>query len=113
MNAKQVCNTILNQLGGNQFIAMTGAKNFLFADVTEHNDKIWLRMDIGRNSGKVNKLKIYYNSGADTYTMHFYKQRVNKKTFDVKITNEQIFEGVYSDMLTSIFEDVTGMYTSI
>lgn len=113
MNAQQVSNTILNQLGGNRFVAMTDAKNFLYADVTEHNDKIWLRMDLGRNKAKVNKLKIYYNAGQDTYTMHFYKQRVIKKTFDVQISNEQVFEGVHDEMLASIFTEVTGMYLTI
>lgn len=103
--------TILEQLGGNKFIVMTGAKNFLYADVTESNPVFWLRMDLPKNAGKVNRLKVYLNAD-DTYTMEFYSQRMTKE-FDVKISNSQKFEGVYSDMLQSIFTKVTGMYTSL
>lgn len=109
--AKQISSTILEQLGGNKFCAMTGAKNFLFAEITETNNRVWLRMDLGRNAGKVNRLKIYYNSD-DTYSMHFYNQQIRNYT-EVKISNETQFENVYSDQLRELFTQVTGMHTSL
>lgn len=110
-NAKTIAQTILSQLGGNKFTVMTGASKFLFADITEDNKKIWLRMNIGRNAAGINRLKIYYNAN-DTYTMEFYKQTMNKN-YDVKITKQQIFENIYCDQLQEIFTQVTGMYTTL
>ncbi len=103
--------TILLQLGGMKFIAMTGVKNFMYADVTEHNKTFWLRMDLPRNAGKVNRLKIYLNAD-DTYTMEFYHQKLNKD-FDVVKTNIKRYEHVYCDKLTEIFTEVTGLDTNL
>ena len=46
-----VANTILNQLGGNQFLAMTGCKNLL-------GFENGLQMRIPKNGSKANFLKI-------------------------------------------------------
>lgn len=43
--------TILNQLGGNRFVAMTGAKNF----VALENG---IKFNIGKNASKANTVKI-------------------------------------------------------
>lgn len=101
---------ILAQLGGSKFIAMTGSSNFLFAEVTESNPIPWLRMNLSRNSGKVNRLKVYLNDN-DTYTMEFYMQKI--KGVEVDISNKKSFEGVYCDMLQSIFTKVTGLHASL
>ncbi len=103
---------ILEQLGGKKFIAMTGSKNFLYEDATETNATPWLRMDLASNAAGVNRLKISLNS-TDTYTLHFYRQTISKKTLDVTISKEQKFENVYFDMLQSIFTQVTGLRTSL
>ncbi len=108
MNTAQ---TILNQLGGNRFLVMTGTKNLIFADITATNENEWLRMNLTRNMAGVNRLKVILN-GDDTYTMKFYKQVINKN-FDCIISKEQTFEGVYCDMLQKIFTSVTGLYTSL
>ena len=108
---KEVDATILTQLGGRRFTAMTGSKNFMFADITESNPVFWLRMDLVRNKARVNRLKIYLNSD-DTYTMCFYKQTIKNYT-DVVIINEVKFECVYCDQLQAIFTEVTGLYTSL
>ena len=60
-----VAKTILEQLGGNKFRMMTGAKNF----VGYENG---VSMKIGRNSSNSNYLKITLNS-MDTYDMKFCK----------------------------------------
>jgi len=109
--AQTIAAEILQQLGGRKFVAMTGSKNMLFAEITESNPNIWLRMDLSKNSGKVNRLKIVLNAN-DTYTMKFYNQRIVNYT-DVKISNEQTFEGVYCDQLREIFTKVTGLYTTL
>ncbi len=108
MNTAQ---TILQQLGVNKFVVMTGSKNFLYAERSETVNNEWLRMDLTRNKAGVNRLKITLDAN-DTYTMHFYKQ-VIKNYVDVVITKEQTFEGIYCDQLQEIFTQVTGLYTSL
>ena len=101
---------ILEQLGGQKFIAMTGCKNFV-------GDRNKLRMTIPKNMSKANRLDITLVN--DLYNMRFYKYtapRLNKKTFeyvDEKIVEVELFEGVYADMLQELFTQVTGMYTRL
>ena len=95
-----VAKTILSQLGGNRFAAMTGAKNF---GATEDS----LSMRIGRNKTNNNYLKITLNA-MDTYDMRFCQ--VTRK-FEEKSVKE--FHGVFNDMLVDIFEAHTGMYCSL
>lgn len=106
-----VANEILRQLGGNKFLAMTGA-NHLLADGNT------LRMILPKNASKANRLWITLNAD-DTYTMNFFKftaGRLNKKTFtyteDKKVDVKEV-KGVYCDMLQDIFTSVTGMYTHL
>ena len=108
---QQKAQTILNQLGGSKFKVMTGVKNFLYAGVTETNKAFWLRMDIPRNAGGVNRLKVTLNAN-DTYTMHFYKQRIKNYT-EVIITKETKYENIYFDKMKELFTEVTGMYTTL
>lgn len=106
-----VANEILKQLGGNKFLAMTGANHLL-------SDGNTLRMNLPKNASKANRLWITLNAD-DTYTMNFFKftaGRLNKKTFvwteDKKVDVKEV-KGVYCDMLQDIFTSVTGMYTSL
>ncbi len=100
MSNLKVAETILEQLGGNQFRMMTGAKNL---GGTEDS----LSMRIGRNSSNSNYLKITLNS-MDLYDMEFCKlTRMGEK----KSVTE--YSDVYNDMLTEVFEKHTGMYTSL
>lgn len=100
---KQIAATILTQLGGRRFMAMTGSKNMLFDDKG-------LRMDLTRNKSGANKLQIDYNDD-DTYTMKFMKFIFSKNTFEC--LDKGTFESVYADQLRSIFTDSTGLYTSL
>lgn len=61
----KVANMILEQLGGQKFLAMTGA-NHLVADGNT------LRMALPKNASKANRLYITLDA-TDTYTMHFFK----------------------------------------
>ena len=100
----QVAETILQQLGGRRFIAMTGAKKLLAS-----NDSLSFR--IGRNATQTNYVKIEYDYGKDLYSMSFSYVANNKG----EITTKELkrLEGVYCDQLTEIFTDFTGLYTSL
>ena len=99
MSDMTVAKTILEQLGGNKFCVMTGAKNLV-------GDENSLSMRIGRNSSNSNYLKITLNS-MDTYDMKFYRLW----RFEEKSVTE--YNNIYNDMLTDTFTAHTGMYTSL
>lgn len=105
---EQVAHTILAQLGGRRFLAMTGASNLVCS--TDDNNQPGLAMKLPRNAGKVNCLKITLN-GLDTYDMEFFRFSLSNKTGESKKTNVQRFENVYDDGLQSVFTTVTKMYT--
>ena len=95
-----IAKTILEQLGGNKFRVMTGAKNLMGIENG-------LVMKLGRNSSNSNYLKITLNM-MDMYDMEFAKvTRMGEK----KSVKE--YSDVYNDMLTEIFESHTGMYTKL
>ena len=95
-----VAKTILEQLGGNKFRMMTGAKNFM--GFTEG-----LVMKIGRNSSNSNYLKITLNS-MDLYDMEFAKvSRMGEKKSITEYNN------IYNDSMVEVFEKHTGMYTKL
>jgi hypothetical protein len=94
MDAKKA-KTILQQLGANRFIAMTGAKNFAF-------DSKYMSFRIGRNSKGINHVRIAHNA-KDLYDMEFGFNSV--KGYKVK----KKVKDVYADMLGQIFKKHTGM----
>ena len=100
-NKMKIANAILEQLGGNKFIAMTGAKNFV-------SDGNTLRMTLPKNRSKANRLYVTLDA-MDTYTMYFFKYtagRLNRKTFawtPDKQEDIKKISGVYADMLQDIF----------
>ena len=100
MSNMTVAKTILEQLGGNKFAMMTGAKNFGARDDS-------LSMRIGRNSSNSNYLKITLNS-MDLYDMKFCKLT---RKFEEKSVSE--YNNIYNDMLQDQFTAHTGMYTSL
>jgi hypothetical protein len=99
MSNLTVANTILQQLGGNRFIAMTGARNLV-------GDKASLMFSIGRNSSKANKVRVTLMP-SDTYKVEFFQYR----NLDLKVL--QVYEDVYVDNLRSIFTSYTGLDTSL
>lgn len=96
---KEIAQTILNQLGGNMFLMMTGSKNLLALESG-------LRMNLTRNKAGAKFLYIELDS-MDTYTMTFKKMRK-----DV-VSDVAKYEGLYFDQLRPIFEEVTHLYTSL
>lgn len=103
-----IAETILNQMGGHQFIVMTGVKQLI-------EDGNTLRMTLPKNASKANRLWVTLDND-DTYTMYFFKLtagRLNKKTFTFSEYKEvEIYKisGIYFNQLQDIFTKVTGMY---
>jgi hypothetical protein len=94
-----IAREILNQLGNNKFIAMTGAKQFISDDNS-------LRFSIPRAKDGINRIKITLNS-LDLYDVEYGKQFADKYTVVKKE------EGIYNDMLVPSFERNTGLYTKL
>ncbi len=92
---KRKAATILKQIGGNRFIAMTGAKDFAFSNK-------YMSFKIGRNSKGINFVRIGHNA-KDLYDMEF--GFVSVKGIKVK----KKADDVYADMLGQIFKKYTGM----
>ena len=90
--------TILAQLGGSRFVAMTGANN-LVADATH----LGLRF---KGFRKANHLKVILDAN-DTYRLVFGKI----KGWDYSVTAE--IAGVYAENLRGAFEGHTGLATSL
>jgi hypothetical protein len=89
---------ILNQLGGNRFAVMTGARDFM-------STGNGVQFRIGRNAKSVNRVAVTLN-GLDLYDVMFWNVRSAKATIRSEVEN------VYADQLRSVFENHTGMYTS-
>ncbi len=102
---EQIAKTILEQIGGNKFAVMTGAKEFTVIDNG-------LRFKIGRNKTTCNKVTVKLNS-MDTYDMLFEKVSLSRKTWDVTRKTIKEISGVYCEQLQEIFTDVTGLYTRL
>lgn len=106
--------TTLQQLGGNKFLVMTGSKAVLDGNV--------LGLNLVKNMSKANRLFVTLE-GNDTYTMRFSFSRLprcvidkNKGEFRVipeKNEDIEVLEGIYCDQLQDIFEQVTGLYTTL
>ena len=107
--SKQVAETILVQLGGNKFIAMTGATQLGYDDNA-------LNMKLG--SGTTNKathLRIALDPMTDTYRMEFL--RLNKgnarKCIPISVDKLPPIYGLHADDLQRVFTEQTGMRTSL
>jgi len=101
----KVASEILNQLGGHKFTVITGSSKYIAGEN-------YLRMNLARNKSGANRLKIELN-GLDLYDMEFYRQTMNRKTGEIKITYKEKFSYVYFDQLCEIFEATTGFYTHL
>ena len=130
---QEIAQTILSQLGGAKFVAMTGAKQLVAIDKG-------LRFKIGRNASKANLVKVILR-GDDTYTMQFWQYRdfnpcnillryankglsreefnakVNAATEKAKAAAEpkmlKEYAGIYCDQLQELFTDYTHLNTRL
>lgn len=99
MSNLQVANTIVQQLGGNRFRAMTGANTFVGSERS-------VTFKIGRNAKGVSHVRITLNV-ADLYDMEFLSVRGTS----IKRKSDAIAR--YADQLRETFEQHTGLYTSL
>ena len=93
--SNQVAKIILQQLGGNKFLAMTGAKDVCF-------DTNCLIFKLPKNAGKVFAYKIELDAGSDTYRLHTIRKAGR---FEFATST---LEGVYCDMLQELIAKETG-----
>ncbi len=101
--SKEIAKIILNQLGGNKLIAMTGAKNLCALDEQCGG----LSFKLPKFSGvKVNYVKIVLN-GSDLYDVEFGRIYGNKYTVISKHYD------IYCDMLVELFEKETGLLAKL
>ena len=93
MTNKEIANTILQQLGGNKFIVMTGAKNFI---VIENG----LEFSIGRNGSQANTVRIVLD-WDDTYSMSFIKRGrpVNEYNILMKYADKGLSPDEYNEIV--------------
>ena len=90
---------ILKMIGGNRFIAMTGAKDFAFSNK-------YMSFKIGRNSKGINFVRIAHNA-KDLFDLEF--GFVSVKGIKIK----KKVKDVYNDMLGQIFTKYTGMHVRL
>ena len=108
----QIANTIIQQLGGNRFRVMTGARNF-------RTMESGLSFNIPGGGGfakdGINIIQITLDPD-DTYTIRAFKGRrargTPKGTTPV-VQAKGDHSGVYNDMLPAVFTDMTGLETHL
>jgi hypothetical protein len=105
MSDLTVANTILEQLGGREFVLLTGSRSFTGGDD-------FLMFALAANKSGANKIKIILTP-LDTYTVQFWKinARARKAEDVARVVSEH--EHIYCDMLQDLFFDVTGLYTTL
>lgn len=115
---QEIAQIILEQLGGNKFLVMTGSKVKYCGD---NNGNSYIMFSLTKNLLHAQFLKITLTA-MDDYTMQFskIKRTLNKDLakLGIKIYDEEhqilkTIEGVYCDMLQDIFEEQTGLYTTL
>lgn len=94
-----IAQTILAQLGGNRFLAMTGAKQLVALPTG-------LQFAIGRGA-KNKATKVSIRLDGDLYTVDFFSSR------GVSVTSRGTFEMIYGDRLAALFTEQTGFDTHL
>ncbi len=93
---------ILEQLGGNKFVAMTGAKLM--------HDGDYILIAKIKGSRIYNQISIFLN-GLDLYDITFKKIGTIKTNFRTIV--EKIYKDVYAENMKNIIESETGLYISL
>lgn len=103
----EIARIILEQLGGQRFKVMTGAKNFVYSD--GNPDEISdLTFKVARNPCKTTHVRIALK-GDDTYRMSFLHWEARKMQFRLGLS----IETVYAEDLRRDFKTGTGLETSL
>jgi len=99
--ANVIAETILSQLGGNKFIAMTGAKDFVAGAE-------YLRFKLPRVYNGISHVCITLEID-DTYRVDFTKWHARR----LEHTCVANSVGVYADQLRAVFTNQTGLETQL
>lgn len=102
-----VAQTILQQLGGGRFSAMTGAKDFLGSEAEK---SLTFRLPSNFATNGINRVKITLD-WTDTYTVEAMK--ITKGRAGLKMTAIETRKLVYSDDLQRVFTEMTGLDTHL
>jgi hypothetical protein len=94
-----IANTILAQLGGRRFIAMTGARN-----LTSHGDGLAFRLP--SNLTRCNAVRITLTA-ADDYRVEGFAVRGRT------VRPLHVHHGIYDSNLRAAFEALTGLRASL
>jgi hypothetical protein len=98
-----VAKTILDQLGNNKFLAMTGAKNLVGSDKSL---SFRYPTSVNKHGAKTNAVYITLDP-SNTYSItSMYIRGLNVKTVEVR-------SEVYFDTLHEAFTALTGLYTHL
>lgn len=97
-----VSTTILQQLGGSRFVAMTGAKNLVGS-----SKDLMFRLPARFAKDGINAVRVELTP-ADTYTVKFLKVA---KFGEFKVIAE--FDDIYADQLQDVFTRTTGLATRL
>lgn len=95
-----VAQTILAQLGGSRFAVMTGASSF----ASGPNGLTFRIPDANKLRARAVAITL---TGRDDYDVEF----VRVKGFEVETVAKH--EGIYCDKLREVFEEATGLLTSL
>lgn len=106
MENNQVAITIAKQIGHGALYMIGAKKKPMYAMDNG------LVLSVGRNSKRVNKIKVFLNS-MDTYDVEYWYNAICKKTWEDKSKLIAKDEGVYADGLKESIERNTGLYTSL
>jgi len=107
MNNQQVAATILEQLGGHKLIAMIGAHSF-----TADGDSLIFKLPSRSNAKRIAGVKITLTV-MDDYTVEFFAFRGSLARGNYRCETVAKHEGIYCDQLQGVFEDETGLLTSL
>jgi hypothetical protein len=97
MNTAQ---TILQQLGGNSFVAMTGARH-----LCARPDGLVFKLPSNFAKDGINAVKITLDYAVDLYNVEFGRLR------GVNYKEKSIHLGVYAEQLAPLFSEETGLCT--
>jgi hypothetical protein len=106
-----IAQTVIQQLGGNKFVVMTGASNFI-------NKRNGIQFDLPRNfaKGGINRVTITLSSD-DTYNVEFGKMtRKKDKDLGIMMPHYAVLassDGIYSGSLREVFTRYTGLDTTL
>lgn len=100
---KQISQTILQQLGGGMFLAMTGAKHLVCGERGE----LKMQLPIGTWKWVTIHLNIH-----DTYDVQFQGKRQFPST-RVDLEAQEIETNIYFDQLQQVFTANTGLHTKL